>query len=36
MVGDVSAGPISIGGRFDGGKEKSEQIVKREKERIWG
>ena len=31
MAGDVSAGPISIGGRFDEAKEKSVQIIKRRK-----
>ena len=31
MAGDVSAGPISIGGRFDEEKEKSVQIIKRSK-----
>ena len=31
MAGDVSAGHISIGGRFDEAKEKSVQIIKRRK-----
>ena len=31
MAGDVSAGLISIGGRFDEAKEKSVQIIKRRK-----